>query len=517
MRPDEQAAELPSWRRAVASALAAAFNYGLAMFFAAWFLAGIASRRAQGAVGGTVIFFVLVSVGAVMALMPHADARGAVTPNAISLVIVMLAVAISAMLVFRAGWRFFAVPPALAIFAGLFIHYTRPDCGGGMWTVSALAVLTGTVGYFSWAWRNPNSTPSRAAFVIFIATAPAIFAYYLLAWRGFIGAFTAYPVFSDPLAYQVFAREIFLDGDWFHAAGEPVITYQPLYRYFVGALHVIFGQSSVAQWMVDAWSVCLGAATVTMLGVRFGLSPAAGGAAGVMYLALMFGPHFSWHIGYGLQELTGNLFLFALLWVAAGGASPRRVALAALLAVLTVWIRLDRIALALAMVLLFLPPAVGPFPAWGRLAREALVVWPRLVAYLAAVTGAFLLVPLRNLIAGGEFTLNYQVNMKYLQCHDWECVRWTFEQLLLGSNVCVDRAAAPLVAGTLLALAAMAYRRGSFGAIPLQLPILLFAALIPYLAGGPKNYEPRFSMHLLPFCVILVTMAIANLRMNRGT
>lgn len=511
LRPDEHAAASSPRRSAAAGALAAVFNGGFAIFMAAWLFAAIAAGRAEGSITGTIMFFVLVSVGASLALAPHADAQGAVSPNAISLVIVVMTAAISAMLVFRAGWGFIIIPPALAVGAGLFVHFTRADCGGGEWTIPALAGLTGAIGYFSWAWRNTASTPTRAALVVFIATAPAVFAYYFMAWRDSIGTFIAYPVFSDPLTYQVFAHEIFLEGDWLHAAGEPVITYQPLYRYLVGVLHVVFGQASVAQWMVDVWSVCFGVATVTMLGVRFGLSPAAAGAAGVLYLAFMFGPHFSWHIGYGLQELTSNLFLFALLWAAAGGASPGQVALAALFAVLMVWTRLDRIALALAAVLMFLPPAMGPNPAWGRMAREALGIWPRMIAYAAMAVGAFLLVQLRNLFAGGEFTINYQANINYLQCQDLECIRWTFEQLLLGSNVCVDRAAVPLVAGALIALAALVYRRGSLGAIPLQLPILLFAAMVSYLAGGPKNYEPRFSHHLLPLCVLLVTLFAANL------
>ena len=84
----------------------------------------------------------------------------------------------------------------------------------------------------------------------------------------------------------MFARKIFVEGEWLNA-GEGVFIMNPLYRYFVGFYHWLFGQSAFAQHMADVWCI-LGAATLlTSLIVRFRLSASIAFIASTIYLIIL--------------------------------------------------------------------------------------------------------------------------------------------------------------------------------------------------------------------------------------
>ena len=59
---------------------------------------------------------------------------------------------------------------------------------------------------------------------------------------------------DDWASYQMFALKIIVDGEWLNA-GEGIFVIQPLYRYFVGIYHWLFGQSAFVQRMADVWFI----------------------------------------------------------------------------------------------------------------------------------------------------------------------------------------------------------------------------------------------------------------------
>ncbi|HET9830473.1 MAG TPA: hypothetical protein VFP91_02135, partial [Vicinamibacterales bacterium] len=92
-----------------------------------------------------------------------------------------------------------------------------------------------------------------------------------------VGHFMAYSN-DDWLAYQVAGYRIFMHGYWLEG-GSKVFDYQPLYRWMSGALHIVFGDSSVGELLWDAICLLLGAVVAFVLvervaGFRWGIAAA---------------------------------------------------------------------------------------------------------------------------------------------------------------------------------------------------------------------------------------------------
>jgi len=62
-----------------------------------------------------------------------------------------------------------------------------------------------------------------------------------------IGRFLIYDSGHDYWMYQRFAYRVVLQGYWLEG-GSIVFYFQPFYRWIVGFLHVIFGDSSAGEW-----------------------------------------------------------------------------------------------------------------------------------------------------------------------------------------------------------------------------------------------------------------------------
>ncbi|MDH5757040.1 MAG: hypothetical protein OEZ55_10265 [Nitrospinota bacterium] len=52
---------------------------------------------------------------------------------------------------------------------------------------------------------------------------------------------------------------------------------------------------------------------------------------------------------------------------------------------------------------------------------------------------------------------------------------------------------------------------------PVSMGLLLLGLLSPYYMGGPTNFEPKFSQHLLPLAAVSLVLAYHSiLTRNRG-
>jgi hypothetical protein len=122
-----------------------------------------------------------------------------------------------------------------------------------------------------------------------------------------IGHFTAY--WSTTGSRTQVAGRIYMNGYWLEA-GSKVFDYQPLYRWISGALHLIFGDSSVGEEYWDA--LCLlggGMLAFTVVAPRGGFRLAV--AAASITLGL-FGIGTIWYfVGRGLSEVSAAGFAFA--------------------------------------------------------------------------------------------------------------------------------------------------------------------------------------------------------------
>jgi len=393
------------------------------------------------------------------------------------------------------------------------------DCGGGAWTPVGLSTLVAGVLYVHWLKVRPSGQNDkggdRPSFTLF--TGMLIFPWFIWKWHDKTGKFFPYDDLSDFLTYQVFAREIWVEGDWWHAAGEPVFFYQPGYRYIAGALHAMFGQSFLAQSILELWAILLTCAALGVIGRWGGLGARTSAVAQFAYIALLFGPHFMTHVGLGMQELTANLFLFAvIILVARSGADPWPMAVAGLVAVLAFWLRFDRLGVLAAAVIFCMAPAGGSArQAWGTLYGEFRARWKPVGIYLSILAAGVAAVALRNLVFGGDPALLYRENMDLLTCKDMACSLRGYRQILAGSITCLDRAGVVMIAGVVGAIAAMVIRPSWLRGVPVSMGLLILGLLAPYWVGGPTNFEPKFSMHLLPIAAICLVLTFHSILTRR--
>jgi len=132
-------------------------------------------------------------------------------------------------------------------------------------------------------------------------------------WYSHIGAYRLYSIGDDWLKYQLFARSIFLYGDWINW-GEQNFVYQPLYRFFVGVFHTMFGQSSFAQNMFDLWCV-IGSSILIFKIIRyFTHRIELAYVFAVIFLIIFLKPGLSRFIGSGLQEISAACFQMLCLY-----------------------------------------------------------------------------------------------------------------------------------------------------------------------------------------------------------
>jgi hypothetical protein len=392
-----------------------------------------------------------------------------------------------------------------AMLAGFLIWWILPRVGHDPLFVphgaafAALGVLT----VLSFR-RNAAESPSPGL-VVLMAIGPLLLLHFGSQWAAEAGRFSLYTVGDDWLTYQSMARAIVLDGDPWLAKTSPVFLYQPLYRYAVALLHVLFGPSSLAQNMLDLWSAMGAAGLCATLTHRLGAKAAWGFLAAWLYVNYELGDRFLLHIGLGLQEHAAMLFMLLAAW---GALRARQqiawIWLAGAMAAVGFWLRMDHLGVLAGLGLLVIAESAGGFlAAWGGLIKKAWVARRRLLIYWGSLTAAALVVMLRNWLMGGEWVLLHPANKEFLHYPIFDNF-WALLDVIDGSDRGSLISARVLWPGTILGLAALLIRVGPLRGYPLALSLSLAGLLAPYLYVQANAYFPRWSVHLLPLaCVSL--------------
>src|SRR5262249_44501279 len=122
-----------------------------------------------------------------------------------------------------------------------------------------------------------------------------------------VGHFSPYSI-DDWLAYQVAGYRIFMNGFWLEG-GNKLFDYQPLYRWMTGALHLVFGDSSVGEVYWDATCLLLGALVCFAL-VKMRAGFRAGVIAAAATLATFTLGTVWYFLGRGLSEIAAAGWAF---------------------------------------------------------------------------------------------------------------------------------------------------------------------------------------------------------------
>ena len=292
-----------------------------------------------------------------------------------------------------AAWT---IGSALAAAALAMSSHSNWHRGAGVLTLAAVAIPVQRT------WRNLQG----AWLLIGI---PWLTFFVVWSWHT-VGRFSIYLPFDDWLTFQVASHRIYMQGYWLEG-GNAVFSFQPLYRWMTGGLHLIFGDSSVGEVYWDASCLLIGALLAFQIarasaGFRWGMA-----AAASVLATYTLSP--TWYfVGRGLSEITAAGFAFLAMFFLLRGrkGSPIWVASAGLCAVLMFYTRLNHLLFApfLAAMLLPLHAPMAMKDAMAAVRR----VRPRAVVLFGGVfaIGVFLFA-LRTWHYTGVFSLFYGTSL----------------------------------------------------------------------------------------------------------
>lgn len=341
-----------------------------------------------------------------------------------------------------------------------------------------------------------------------------------------IGRFSLYAGGDDMWMFQRFAYRIFLQGYWLQG-GEPTFWFQPFYRWIAGALHMMFGDSSVGEFWWDSLSMLASALFAFQVvsaanGFRWGL------AAAVLSLTLVMQSPTWIFIGIGLSDLASAGFIYfgALVLLAARQRGPVRIdvaLMAGLLAAIGFYTRLNNLPMALAIAVFALPASVST----GHLVRVRDVLkqvsWPAVGGVATAIGAALLLFALRTYHYTGVFSVLHGTTWRNHALWDsgqpWPQIVAAMTSSLMMVLTFNDPPkfawyALPLLIGAVAAVLAL-LRVPKFRDIPLALALFFLVACSAALAARGVAYAGRFSVHLIGAGSALTVCAAAALTTRR--
>lgn len=334
-----------------------------------------------------------------------------------------------------------------------------------------------------------------------------------------VGKFTLYTLEDDWLTFQRFAHRIFMEGYWLEG-GEKMFWFQPLYRWINGALHILFGDSSVGEALWDTFCLLIAALfcfhiVKVFAGFRWGL------LAGAMTLGTFALPPFLVHIGRGLSEISavGFAYLGAICLLRCRSKQWGWSVAAAVCATLAFYTRLNHLPFVLSLAALLLPIR---FPAGGWLSVYAIArrfSAGALVVFLGGVTLGVVLFAMRTWYYTGVFSVFYGTSKQFLSTGlgvstvlspvAWARAIESVWVVATGSDPPSLRIRRiPVTAGVVTAGLAL-LRVPLVRRIPLGPSVLCIAAVVPSLLVRGTAYPGRFSIHLVPIAIALSVCALA--------
>ena len=337
-----------------------------------------------------------------------------------------------------------------------------------------------------------------------------------------IGRFSLYAVGDDMWMFQRYAYRIYLQGYWLEG-GSPTFWFQPFYRWIAGALHMIFGDSSMGEFWWDATCVLFFAlfahqAVAPAAGFRWGMATA------VMVLTFaMQGPTWMF-VGQGLSDIAsaGFIYLAALIIMSARQRGPVGIpaAIAAgLFASIAFYTRLNNITMAAGTAAFALPMTVTAGDLWRPKRWLPQVSWTAVIGIAAMIALALVLFAWRTYHYTGVFSVLYGTtwtNHALWQHGPGAMLSSLMMVLTFNDPPRFAWYALPLLIGAAVSLLSLLNVKG-FREVPLALALFFAVACSSALVARGVAYAGRFSIHLLGAGCALTMCAVSCFLSSRSS
>lgn len=395
------------------------------------------------------------------------------------------------------------------------------------WSVAAAAALSLVAVYL------PGQAPRYATAVLAVPLLVAIrdrmqqlrgaFMLIGLPWLAYIaainldqiGRWTLYGEGNDNFHFQRYAYRVFMQHYWLEG-GQPTFWNQPLFRWIAGALHMVFGDSSIGQAYWDAAGVAIMSlfayyVAATTAGFRWGLA-----AAWLVLMLFLLGPAAEF-VRFGLSEISSASFVYLAAFFALRNRGSADAVVAGLLATLAFYTRLNNLPMAAAVAAFALPLSLPAWSAWRMRHWWPLVRWRVVAGIAAALAIGVVLFAWRTWYYTGVFSVFYGTQREFLAV--WKPGMSVIEaaQAMAGSLMMVVTATdppqltwhgLPLMIAGVIAIGALAgvptLRRA-----PLPVVALFLSGCAGALVTRGWGYDGRFSLHLFAAASALCVWALA--------
>ena len=308
--------------------------------------------------------------------------------------------------------------------------------------------------------------------------------------------------------FEHFAREIVVNGKWLEA-GEKIFYFRPGPRYIFAILHIIFGHSFIIFPIAEAWMIILSAYYFAKVCNNIEIDKRLSLITSILLVVIFFGENYRWIIGRGLSEWYALAFIMiASYYFTKNNLSIAKLVLLSLIGGIGVWLREDHGLIIVALIFFH------PFSSDNEISKNFFINlknfikdnFYKIFLYGFLVTICFILMFVRNYILSGEWNLfthpnivferdNFLIWHRMFANSEWPSMpRPTSIILILGFIIAIV---------SIFKFSLVNYK--------LYLPISIFAILMPYLYLANMGYAPRYTIHYLPFCIMIITLFVNNL------
>lgn len=323
--------------------------------------------------------------------------------------------------------------------------------------------------------------------------------------------------------FHEFARRIVIDKEWL-LAGEPIFYFRPLIRYVYAVHYILFGNSVFAHKITEAWSIILISYYTFLIGKNLKINIYVSLFFSSILLCLYLGDNFRWLIGRGLPEYyAAALIMFTAYWLGNSILSISKFTVCVILGVLGCWLREDH-GILLVSLIFFIPNNLkislneNFFKIFIFFIKKNFYT---IFLFGFFITSGFLLMFVRNYYLSGDFAFLTHPNLAHITTivirdnfSIWSNmffgINLTFEEFNKSGFYKIPKIYSIfLIGGFILSLISL--WRIRFINYNFSLSVAIFSILLPYLYLNNIGYAPRYTIHYLPFCILIVSSYLTYL------
>ncbi|HEY3310861.1 MAG TPA: hypothetical protein VGK00_04400 [Anaerolineales bacterium] len=357
-----------------------------------------------------------------------------------------------------------------------------------------------------------SSVKSKLAFrparAFLLSCGLIVLVYFILNFQDNLKQFTVFSTLDDPFEYQYFARNIFIHRD-FLMLGTAPRAYKFLFPYLVGWLHFLFGQSSSAQFFLNAWCAVLSAMVTIKIIQKQGVDAITAMTSASLIVILLFGTYFYLYFQFGLIEPIAVICLLIFFYF-----SQRKSTAGLLLSgALTLLLRLDYAGALFAGLVFNHSALYGNLrEVWRQLLTWLKSAWFRLVKFaIILLLPVFAVIAVYNILTP-DYTLNASdTSQTSIVSIFTGLLKVTIggsptdiRTMFLDMPIFTAITTLILAGGTLLGLTTLFLRIKVFQSLDMRWGLVVLGYLLVYFVVQPTNYPPRFSTPMLPIAIIIL-------------